>query len=607
MTDPRTGEKRKALEALRGTSSTSPDGARMVFWDDGEWHALEPRHAGAHDSSRAAAASSTWRTTTTSTVRTIRSSAGRRDGNAFLASDGWDVWRVNMAGGEPVNLTKDGKARGIRYGRPVITDPRNRNVDMEAPFIITAREERTKKEGILRVDPKGGRLTALDWRDARVNPMKAAQRRRLGGEHQHATRASPTTGRSPGSGDSLRLTDGAPNMNGVAWSPGARLVTYVGEKGDTLQGALFLPAGYEEGKQYPTVTYIYEKMSDNLHNFYAPSFSSSYTPSIYTSRGYAVFMPDIVYEINDPGMSAVWNVVPAVKAAVATGIVDAAKVGLHGHSWGGYQTAFLVRQTNIFTAGVAGAPLTDMVSMYSSVYWNTGSANQPIFESSQGRFKGNFIENREAYERNSPNRYADRIKTPLIILHNDKDGAVDFNQGITFYNTLRQLDKDVILLEYQGENHGLSQLKNRRDYTIRLMEYWDHHLKGLPRPGVAREGGGPARHGQALPRTQGALRDAAEGDHQDDAVTGAPLNHDAHAITRPGFVLARPAAARGLAGRAGCDEAPHDLPRHAAASLGGQLGAQPRRPVAAPHGHHARLGGGEVAVGPVPGRACARG
>jgi acetyl esterase/lipase len=116
------------------------------------------------------------------------------------------------------------------------------------------------------------------------------------------------------------------------------------------------------------------------------------------------------------------------------------------------------------------------------VYWNSGSANQPIFQSSQGRFKGNFIDNRDAYERNSPNRYADKINTPLIILHNDRDGAVDYNQGITFYNTLRQLDKDVILLEYQGENHGLSQLKNRRDYTIRLMEYWDHHLKGLPAP-----------------------------------------------------------------------------------------------------------------------------
>jgi dipeptidyl aminopeptidase/acylaminoacyl peptidase len=290
------------------------------------------------------------------------------------------------------------------------------------------------------------------------------------------------------SGDSVRLTDANPGMNGVAWSPGARLVTYVSDKGDTLQGALYLPAGYREGTAYPTVVHIYEQLSDQLHQFSAPAFTSSTTPGLHTSRGYAVFQPDIRYTVNDPGMSAVWSVIPGVKAAIRTGIVDSARIGLHGHSWGGYQTAFLVGQTTLFKSAVAGAPLTDMVSMYSSVYWNTGGANQAIFQSSQGRFKGNFLENREAYERNSPNRYADRIQTPLLILHNDKDGAVDFNQGITFYNTLRQLDKEVILLEYPGENHGLAQLKNRRDYTLRLQDFWDHHLKGAPAERWLRDG-----------------------------------------------------------------------------------------------------------------------
>lgn len=290
--------------------------------------------------------------------------------------------------------------------------------------------------------------------------------------------------------DSVRLSDANPGMNGVAWSPGSRLVSYVSEKGDSLQGALYLPAGYQEGKAYPTLTFIYELQSDNLNSFYSPTVSSSPNAMIgvHTSRGYAVFLPDIVYKINDPGMSAVWSVVPAVKAAIRTGIVDSARVGLHGHSWGGYQTSFLVTQTNLFKSAVAGAPLTDMVSMYSSVYWNTGSANQGIFQSSQGRFKGNFLENQEAYIRNSPNRFADRVTTPLMILHDDKDGAVDFNQGITFFNTLRQLNKDVILLEYVGENHGLSQLRNRRDYSQRLIEYWDSYLKGEKAPAWLTDG-----------------------------------------------------------------------------------------------------------------------
>jgi dipeptidyl aminopeptidase/acylaminoacyl peptidase len=181
-------------------------------------------------------------------------------------------------------------------------------------------------------------------------------------------------------------------------------------------------------------------------------------------------------------MSAVACVVPAVKAAIAAGVVDPQRVGLQGHSWGGYQTAFLVTQTDIFHAAVAGAPLTDMVSMYSLIYRNTGGTNQAIFESSQGRFAGGYWDNTEAYIRNSPVYHAKNVKTPLMILANDKDGAVDQTQGIEYFNTLRRLDKPVILLEYKGENHGLRLPKNMKDYTTRMREFFDHYLMDKPAP-----------------------------------------------------------------------------------------------------------------------------
>ena len=195
-----------------------------------------------------------------------------------------------------------------------------------------------------------------------------------------------------------------------------------------------------------------------------------------------MFVPDITYRVNDPGMSAVWCMVPAVKAAIATGIVDPKNIGITGHSWGGYQTSFLVTQTDIFAAAVAGAPLTNMVSMYSLVYKNTGGGNGAIFESSQGRFKGGYWDNWDAYYRNSPVFFAKNVKTPLMILHNDKDGAVDFTQGVEYFNTLRRMQKPVIMLEYIGENHGLPSRPNQRDYTVRMKEYFDHYLKGAPAP-----------------------------------------------------------------------------------------------------------------------------
>jgi len=175
-------------------------------------------------------------------------------------------------------------------------------------------------------------------------------------------------------------------------------------------------------------------------------------------------------------------VVPAVKAAIAAGVADEKRVGLHGHSWGGYQTAFLVSQTDTFHAAVAGAPLTDMISMYSLIYWNSGGTNQAIFESSQGRFAGGYWDNLEAYQRNSPVYFAKNVHTPLMILHNDKDGAVDHTQGIEYFNTLRRLGKTVIMLEYKGENHGLAKPQNMKDYTVRMKEWFDHYLMDKPAP-----------------------------------------------------------------------------------------------------------------------------
>ncbi len=278
-----------------------------------------------------------------------------------------------------------------------------------------------------------------------------------------------------------RVTDQRPQVARFTWSPGVQLVNYTSEKGDKLQAALFLPANYEKGRSYPTVVNFYERMSQTANQFAAPS-ANGFNRSVYTSHGYAVLVPDIAYRVNDPGMSAVWCMVPAVKAAIATGIVDPRRIGITGHSWGGYQTAFLITQTDLFAAAVAGAPLTNMVSMYSLVYKNSGGVNGAIFESSQGRFKGGYWDNWDAYYRNSPVFFAKNVKTPLMILHNDRDGAVDFTQGVEYFNTLRRLQKPVIMLEYVGENHGLAKRSNQRDYTARMKEYFDHYLMGAPAP-----------------------------------------------------------------------------------------------------------------------------
>ncbi len=466
-----------------GGMSSSPDGNRLLYWSDGNYHVHDLSTGTSRNITEGAPVSFVNKEDDHNIDRPPTPMVGwTKDGESVLLSDNWDVWRVPVRGGAAVNLTMAGRAQGLRFQRRIQVDPKERGIDLTKPVYFAVYGERTKKSGIARVDAAkpGAAMLLLD--DAQYFASRARDADAWFFSRQTFTEY-PDYWTADGTFKSARrLTDVGTQQKDVTWSSGARLIDYVSDKGDSLQGALFLPANYEAGKKYPTVVYIYEKLSQGLHAYAVPNETRAFNPSVYTSRGYAVLMPDIVYRVNDPGMSAVWCVVPAVKAAIATGIVDAANVGLHGHSWGGYQTAFLVTQTNVFKSAIAGAALTDMVSMYSSVYWNTGSANQPIFESSQGRFTGNFIDNYDAYIRNSPAFHAKSVKTPLLLLHNERDGAVDFNQGITYYNTLRQLGKDVVLLQYVGENHGLAQPENQKDYTIRMKEYFDHHLVGAPAP-----------------------------------------------------------------------------------------------------------------------------
>ena len=245
-----------------------------------------------------------------------------------------------------------------------------------------------------------------------------------------------------------------------------------------MQGALFYPANYEAGKQYPMITYIYETLSNTVHSYSSPSQRSAYNTANFTSSGYFVFRPDIVYDINDPGVSAVNCVVPAVEEVLKTGMIDKTKVGLMGHSWGAYQTSFIITQTNLFSAACAGAPLTNLISMSNSIYWNTGTPDSKIFETSQGRFDGPWYEKMEDHMRNSPMYQAANINTPLLVAFGDKDGAVDWHQGIEMYSTMRRMQKPHIMLVYADENHGLAKKENQIDYQKRQREFFDYYLLG---------------------------------------------------------------------------------------------------------------------------------
>lgn len=406
-----------------------------------------------------------------------------RDNASILVRDNWDIWRLPMSGAAR-NLTGNGRSTHTRYLSRVMWDSRDRRgIDPAAPMFVETYGEYTKREGLVQVDVARGGVRVITDEDAKVDYRRARDANVWAFTRQTAVQFPDWYAADANITNARRLTTANPQQSEIAWTPGARLIEYKCENSDERrQAVLFLPAGYEQGKTYPMLTYIYELLSQSYNVYPAPNATRYANAGVYTSRGYAYLMPDITYHLDDPGRSALWCVVPAVKAAIATGIIDAERVGLQGHSWGGYQTTFITTQTDIFKTAVAGAPLTDMVSMFGSIYWNTGSTDGSIFIASQGRFTGGPNDVPEAYRRNSPQVFAQNLNIPFMILHNDRDGAVDFNQGITYYNHLRQLGKEVVLLEYVGENHGLARPANQKDYALRMTEWFDTFLRDQPAP-----------------------------------------------------------------------------------------------------------------------------
>jgi dipeptidyl aminopeptidase/acylaminoacyl peptidase len=251
--------------------------------------------------------------------------------------------------------------------------------------------------------------------------------------------------------------------------------------GRTSEGLLYKPENFDSTKKYPILFYFYERDADNLYDYQNPGPDRAVINIPYfVSNGYLVFDPNIYYKTGQPGEDAYNSVISAARYLSRFKWVDTTKMGLEGHSWGGYQVAYLVTRTHLFAAAEAGAPVANMTSAYGGIRWGTGISREFQYEKTQSRIGSSLWQHPELYIKNSPLFRADKITTPLLMMHNDADGSVPWYQGIEFFSALRRLGKKAWLLEYNGEDHGLIERRNQKDWSLRMSQFFDYYLKGAP-------------------------------------------------------------------------------------------------------------------------------
>jgi dienelactone hydrolase len=477
--DIKSGERRRLLTKFRGDTQAGPAGLRLAVLDAATRTLAVDNLATGKRTSIAMEGLSDEQNDVPDLPSFYGVAGWTKDDAELLIYDRFDIWLVDTeARRAPVRLTN---------GRPTSTQYRVIRIDPDADFLdpndllLTSVDERTRDEAIVR--RTGNRLTTLwagaarhQWVGKAKNADTVVMRRATLQESPNLW-LTTLAFTSPS-----KITSLNPQQAQVNWLT-VELIEWTSADGERLSGMIFKPENFDYAKKYPMITYFYERLSDTFHAYRSPAPSAS-TVNIpyFCSNGYVVFVPDIPYKIGYPGESAVSAIVPGVHAVLDRGYVDPKRLGIQGQSWGGYQTVYVISETNLFAAAEAGAPVSNMFSAYGGIRYGSGLVRQFQYERGQSRIDGTPWNSTLRYIENSPIFFADKIRTPLMIMHNDKDGAVPWTQSIELFTALRRLEKPVWLINYNDEDHNLVQRKNRKDLSIRLAQFFDHYLKGAPMP-----------------------------------------------------------------------------------------------------------------------------
>jgi dipeptidyl aminopeptidase/acylaminoacyl peptidase len=503
-----TGERKLMLKGQligQHVMGISPDGRTYLYWQDSRFQAY---NLDAGTSRTLASASPVSFTDMEDDHPGPRASYGiagySTDGRSVIANHRYDVWAIPLDGSMPRNLTNGQGAKGetrYRLVRTIPADPltvprlQRQTFDLSRPVTLSAYGEYTKKAGFYEL--ANGQLRELIYEDASFStPSRALKADVYLFTRQTFIEFPDLRVSGPGFKDSRKITGINPQQSEYLW--GRRvLFDYKNKDGVRLQGILALPDDYKTGEKRPMIVTFYEKNSQNMHRYSAPSYLTGMgsSPMQAVTEGYITMMPDVHFRTGSSHSDMLECVEAAVRRVIELGYVDPKKIGVTGHSYGGEGAAFIGTRSKLFAAIGMGAGVTDLYTDFSQSWgWSyqvtggSGANGNDYYLYGQGRWGFSPWDKPDVYRFESAMTHAPAATAPFLIMHGTADPTVAFSEGMNFYNALRYNGKTAYMLAYPNEGHGLRGMANRKDLTVRFFEFFNHYLKGAPAPKWMTEG-----------------------------------------------------------------------------------------------------------------------
>lgn len=398
----------------------------------------------------------------------------------ILVCDEYDIWKLSLDGKIQLRLTKGREIK--RKYRPVMDflNPKKLEqdvVNIDKGFLLHATDENRNSGYFLR--EKKGSLLPITFGPQRSDGIAYDEDLKYLSCRIQSYDLSPKIvvfDRIKNKTTSEVVSNG--NQKIKKWGK-PELIKFKMKQGDSSQAFLISPVNYDPQKKYPLVVCIYEMQTERMHDFYPISDygTGGFNPTHYALDGYFVLMPDIKYSIGNPGLSALKYVNESIDYILKEKNIDSTKVGLYGFSFGGYESAFIATQTKRFAAITAGAAVTNLVTFYHAINWNTGQEEMWRMEDYQMRMGKPYYEIKEEYIKNSPFHNIENISTPILLWAGAEDYHIDYTESIRFYLALRRLHKNGKLLLFEEEGHNIMDKEKRKYLSATIKNWLDTYCK----------------------------------------------------------------------------------------------------------------------------------